>query len=74
MLDQTEQQDSLEEEQAIMDDQKDKVAELVKHIPELGIKSPFTLDLLTSDTKPSHHLHRWLNDVESNLHLVHEEF
>ena len=60
----------MEEEQAIMDDQEDKIAELVKCIQEIGVESPLTVCLSTSGAKPSHHLHRRLNDMERNLCLV----
>ena len=53
-----EQVDNLEEEQAIMDDQKDKIADLVQRIPEFGAEFLLTAHLVTPDTKPSHHLHR----------------
>ena len=47
MVDQTEQQASLEAEQAIVDDQEDRIAELVEHIRELGVESPLAARLST---------------------------
>ena len=62
----------LDEEQAIMDDHKDKVAEIIQHMQELQPETKAELSVAHS-TGHSHHLHRELNDVESNLRLVKEE-
>ena len=43
----------LDEEQAVMDDQKDKVAEIIEHLPELWpeIKGGFTCNALHKSLK-----------------------
>ena len=61
------------EEQTIMNNQKDKIAELVEHLQVLGPESPFTATLSTPEVKPSNHLCRRLNNVERNVHSVKEE-
>ena len=63
VVDRTEQQDSLEEEQAIVEDHEDKIAELVECIQELEVESPLTVHLSTPEAKQPHHLYRWLYKV-----------
>ena len=61
-----------DEEQAMMDNHEDKVAEIIERLQVLRPKAKTALSVAHS-TDPSHHLCRRINDVESNLCLVKEE-
>ena len=61
----------LHEEEAIMDDHKDKVAENIERLQQLWPEAKVALSVAHS-TDPSHYLCRRLIDVESNLHLFKE--
>ena len=62
----------MDEEQAAMDEQEDKVAEIIERLQKLCPEARAALSAVHS-TDPSYHLCRWLNDMESNLCLAQEE-
>ena len=59
----------LDEKQAIMDDHEDKVAEIIECLQQLRPEAKAALSAAHS-TNASHHLRRRINDVERNLRLV----
>ena len=62
----------LDKQHAVMDDHENKVAEVIECLHELQPEAKAAVSVAHS-TDPSHHLHRGLNDVKSNLRLVKEE-
>ena len=62
----------LDEEQAVMEEHEDKVAEIIEHLQELPPEAKAAL-LVAHSTDPLYHLHRQLNDMESDLRLIQEE-
>ena len=59
----------LDDEQAIMNDYEEKVAEIIECLQELRPEAKAALSVAHS-TEPLHHLRKRVNDVERNLRLV----